>query len=65
MLLRKSIGRNNYVSTFPIISASVSILFGILSGLSSSSNKELSDSILDILVHIGLFDKINIRNSQQ
>ena len=64
MQVRKYIGRNNYISAIPVIITSVSILLGIFNGLSSSSNKELSDSILDILVHIGLFDKINIGNSQ-
>jgi len=34
-------------------------------GLNSSPNKELSDGILDILPYLGLFDKINIGNSQQ
>lgn len=63
MLLRKYIGKNNHISTFPIIITSVSILLGIFNGLSSSSNKELSDSILDILVHLGWFDKIKIENS--
>lgn len=64
MQLRKSIVRNNYISAIPVIIISVSILFGIFSGLSSSSNKELSNNILDILVHIGVLDKINIGNSQ-
>lgn len=63
MQLRKSIVRNNYISVIPMIITSASILLGIFNGLSASSNKELSDGILDILMRIVLFDETDVENS--